>query len=72
METEIFVLNPDYHFKNDYDRIAMYSIKNVQQDSSSNWISYIHPIQAAILNHFSKIKKYRTITLIWQKIITYH
>ena len=56
METEIFVLNPDYHFKNDYDRIAMYSIKNVQQDSSSNWISYIHPIQAAILNHFSKIK----------------
>lgn len=57
METEIFVLNPDYHFKNDYDRIAMYSIKNVQQDSSSNWISYIHPIQAAILNHFSKIKK---------------
>ena len=52
----VFVLNPDYHFKNDYDRIAMYSIKRVHQDSSADWISYIHPVQAMIFNCFSEIR----------------
>lgn len=53
--TNIWILNPDYKFKNDYDRIAMYSTKQVQQYSSSDWISYIHPVQAFILNSFTDI-----------------
>ena len=52
--TEILLLNPDYHFKNDYDRIVMYSVQQVHDYSSSDWVSFIHPVQAFILNTFSK------------------
>lgn len=48
----IVILNPDYHFKNDIDRIVMYSKKDVALYSSSNWIGYIHPVQALILSLF--------------------
>ena len=53
--SNIWILNPDYKFKNDYDRIAIYSIRQVQPYSSSNWVSYIHPLQAFILNSFNDI-----------------
>ena len=51
---KFIILNPDYHFKNDIDRIVLYSSKKVQNYSSSDWISYIHPVQAFILDVFSK------------------
>lgn len=50
----VISLNPDYHFKNDIDRIIMYSRKKVAQYSSSNWLGYIHPIQATILTLFTE------------------
>ena len=49
----IVVLNPDYHFKNDRDRIVMYSKRKVSFDSSAEWVSYIHPMQAMILGLFT-------------------
>ena len=51
---KFIILNPDYHFKNDIDRIVLQSSKKVQNYSSSDWISYIHPVQAFILDVFSK------------------
>ena len=57
LSNDIVVLNPDYHFKNDYDRIIMYSRQRVQKYSSSDWMSFIHPVQAMILNCFSTIKE---------------
>lgn len=51
---ETYILNPDYSFKVDLDRIVMYSKKTVQNYSSSDWISFIHPVQAYILNKFIK------------------
>ncbi len=56
MENQIIILNPDYHFKNDNDRIVMYSKKNVIYDSSADWISYIHPVQAMVLGVFTEKK----------------
>ena len=53
MKDKIVILNPDYHFKNDRDRIVMYSKKNVNFDSSADWASYIHPMQAMILGLFT-------------------
>ena len=50
---EVYILNPDYSFKNDKDRIVMYSKKTVQAYSTSDWVGYIHPLQADILNTFS-------------------
>lgn len=49
----VIVLNPDYHFKNDTDRVVMYSTKHVFHDSSIDWIGYIHPLQAMILGLFT-------------------
>ncbi len=46
----IYILNPDYHFKNDIDRIVMYSNKQVKYNASIEWIGYIHPFQAMILS----------------------
>lgn len=51
-KNETYILNPDYSFKVDQDRIAMYSKKIVQDYSSSDWISFVHPVQAYILNKF--------------------
>lgn len=53
MKDTIVILNPDYHFKNDKDRIVMYSKKRVMFDSSADWLSYIHPMQAMILGLFT-------------------
>lgn len=55
-QNEIYVLNPDYHFKSDGDRIVMYSKKQVSSISSSDWVSFVHPTQAQILNAFSSKK----------------
>lgn len=52
----IIILNPDYHFKNDIDRVVMYSNKQVYHNSSIEWIGYIHPIQAMILGVFTDFK----------------
>lgn len=52
-QNETYVLNPDYHFKSDKDRIVMYSKKQVSSFSSSDWVSFIHPTQAQILNVFA-------------------
>ena len=52
-------LNPDYHFKNDIDRIVMYSHREVSQYSSPEWISFIHPVQAIILNLFTEKRTLR-------------
>lgn len=49
---ETYILNPDYSFNVDQDRIVMYSKKTVQDYSSSDWISFVHPVQACILNKF--------------------
>lgn len=52
-KNEIWVLNPDYRFKSDLDRVCLYSTKELSYDSSENWTSYIHPFQAIILNAFN-------------------
>lgn len=51
---DIIILNPDYHFKNDIDRVVMYSKKYVDHHSSSKWLSFIHPWQAIVLSLFMK------------------
>lgn len=53
MEKRVVVLNPDYHFKNDNDRIVMYSKQNVCNDSAAGWVGYIHPLQAMLLGLFT-------------------
>ena len=53
MDKQTYVLNPDYHFKNDADRMAMYSKKQVNYDSSTDWLSFVHPTQAMLLGTFT-------------------
>lgn len=50
---KVYILNPDYHFKNDTDRIVMYSNHNVAYDSEIDWLGYIHPYQAMLLGLFT-------------------
>lgn len=50
---DIIILNPDYYLKNDLKRIILYSKNNVSKQSNYKWISFLHPIQAAILSFFS-------------------
>ncbi|MBS7348390.1 MAG: radical SAM protein [Muribaculaceae bacterium] len=52
MDTTIWILNPDYVFKNDTDRVCMFSKRNRSFDSTPDWIGYIHPHQAMILGMF--------------------
>jgi len=55
MKDQIWILNPDYSFKNDGDRICMYTKKERKYDSSVDWIGYIHPMQAMILSVFTSL-----------------
>lgn len=47
-------LNPDYHLKNDIDRVILYSHPHTAPYSASRWISYIHPMQATVLSFFTE------------------
>ena len=49
---KIVILNPDYDLRNDKDRILLFTKKNKSYDSSPEWYSFIHPIQARALCHF--------------------
>ncbi len=56
VDTQIYILNPDYYFKNDVHRMILYSTNRVQPYSAKGWVSYVHPVQAQIL--FSFVKPY--------------
>lgn len=53
MNNQIVIFNPDYHLKNDINRIILYSSQNKFNYSSPEWISFIHPVQAFILQSFN-------------------
>lgn len=57
MENNYIILNPDYYFKNDNNRIILLSKSNVNLISDKNWASFIHPLQAIILSFFTKSRK---------------
>lgn len=50
---DIYVLNPDYMMTNDKYRIVLYSKETVNEYSSKNWISFLHPVQALIFSFFT-------------------
>lgn len=53
MNERTYILNPDYHFKNDVDRVAMFSKRQVDYDSSADWLGFVHPTQAMLLGTFT-------------------
>ena len=54
MENSVYILNPDYIFRNDIQRILVYTKSNTITDCSRDWLSKIHPTQAMILSFFSQ------------------
>lgn len=67
MESEV-ILNPDYYFIGDKDRVSLRSGRYVSEISSSSWLSFIHPFQAYILSLFSNGEKISNVsTLIFNK-----
>ncbi len=51
---ELYILNPDYNFSNDIKRSVIIANAGTQcENSNSDWISFIHPVQAMILSFFS-------------------
>lgn len=61
MDSNIIILNPDYHFKNDIDRIIIYSGYKVADYSDADWFSIVHPIQGLIFSLFSQAKSLREV-----------
>ena len=53
MDNKIYILNPDYHFKNDVDRVILHSKRQVEHDGSADWLSFVHPMQAMLLGTFT-------------------
>nr|WP_320057006.1 radical SAM protein [uncultured Bacteroides sp.] len=53
MENEIYVLNPDYIFKNDVTRIYLYSKLDINREYSSEVKTFFHPAQAMIFTFFT-------------------
>ena len=53
MNERTYILNPDYHFKNDVERVTMFSKRQVKYDSSADWLGFVHPTQAMLLGTFT-------------------
>ncbi len=52
--SEKFILNPDYNFRNDIKRSVIIANSESQcENSNKEWLSFIHPAQAMILSFFS-------------------
>lgn len=64
MDANIVVFNPDYHLKNDINRIVLYSTAKVINGGSQEWVSFIHPLHAFILEAFDGIKE-------WDEALSY-
>ncbi|NVO10828.1 MAG: radical SAM protein [Bacteroidales bacterium] len=51
---DLYVLNPDYNFKNDIKRSIIIANSDAQcEQTNTEWVSVIHPVQAMILSFFS-------------------
>ncbi|MDE5662982.1 MAG: radical SAM protein [Muribaculaceae bacterium] len=59
---EKWILNPNYKFKHDLDRVCMYSIKKLIYEGSADWIGYIHPYHAIILSLFNGANSIKEIS----------
>lgn len=57
MDNNIVVFNPDYYLKSDIDRIVLYSTAKVLHGGSKEWISFIHPLHAFVLQVFDGTKE---------------
>lgn len=53
MESNIYVLNPDYVLKNDISRIILKSKLDINPEVSTLCKSFIHPVQAMIFSFFT-------------------
>lgn len=53
MENRIIILNPEYKLKNDNTRIILYSRAKTSSQTTPQWKSYIHPVQAMIFSFFT-------------------
>lgn len=49
----VYIFNSDYRFRNDTDRIVMYSGSTVHKGSTKDWTGFVHPIQAMLLGLFT-------------------
>jgi|UPI00042875A7 involved moaA/nifB/pqqE family protein len=56
------VLNPDYYFIRDEDRVSLRSGRYVNKISNSSWLSFIHPFQAYILSLFAEGEKISNVS----------
>lgn len=56
-KNDIYVLNPYYHLRNDTRRILLFSKCQTDENSSNNWYTFIHPLQAIMLSFFTYKRK---------------
>lgn len=54
---EALVFNPEYHLRQDGNRVILFSNDNVSQNSQE-WFSFIHPFQAMMLSFFDGTELY--------------
>lgn len=51
--SDIYVLNPDYGLRDDIHRFILFSKPAANGSASQNWMSFIHPLHAAMLCLFT-------------------
>lgn len=50
---KVYVLNPHYHLRHDIHRVVLYAGNGTEAECSSNWHTFIHPLQAVVLSFFT-------------------
>lgn len=56
--SECYILNPDYVLKNDVNRVVLFSKNTMKYGGRQGWLSYLHPVQATVLSHFTHDRSY--------------
>lgn len=53
-----YIFNPGYQLRHDLHRIVLFSKTEVDENSSQEWCSFIHPVQAGMLSFFTHNRNY--------------
>lgn len=53
-----YILNPCYRLRNDIHRVVLFSKVVVDENSSPEWYTFIHPVQAGMFSFFTHNRRY--------------
>lgn len=69
-KNKVYILNPEYILKNDVNKILLYSKTRNTTDVKFDKVTFIHPVQAAILSFFTHLRSWEENIILISEFIS--